>query len=837
MSKRFFLEFGAMLMLAGLASNLWAQTPMSVDSLRAQGARVSTNSPAATPARFVGFDADKLTITPADPALQRLPAQAAAVQHLGKYATLFGLRDVTNETQTKKHVDSPDGRAMTRFQQTYLGLPVIGGEIIVNQTAKRQLSSITGRISPDIKLSASPTITIQQATETALDAVAKWYGIKTNRLQASAPALSVYDARLISPFSEPLALVWHLEVRALDALPVREVLFINAETGMITVHFNQIAHARDRMTFDANSSDPELVTPTLVCDEANATCAGIADAQKAHRYSGTTYEYYKNKLGRDSIDGAGMTLISHVRICPAGETCPYENAFWDGSKMSYGEGFAEGEDVVAHELTHGVTEKESNLFYYYQSGAINESLSDVFGEFVQQSNVSEPVSPTNRWLMGENLTIGGAIRSMADPTLFRDPDKMTSTHYYLGSGDGGGVHSNSGVNNKAAYLMVDGGTFNGRTISPLGLVKTGLIYYRVQTNLLTSGSDYLDLHNGLYQACQDLINVSGITAQDCSGVRNATLAVEMNLNPSASFMPSANMCPAGQVFRTNLFSDGLENGGAQWLGQRALGTTSWSISLGYAASGLKSLYGPAPGSTSDLREFMASPVVLPANAHLWFNHAFQFERSSVTFYDGAVLEYSINGGTTWVDAASLYTEGQNYGGVISSSYGNPLRSRNAFVGESHGYVSSRYSLASLAGQSVQFRWRIGADSSIGALGWLVDDVSIHTCGTLPVAPGVPTNLRVASHPGRVTISFTPPGSSGSSAITGYTASCSAQGQVTRIATGTSSPISVFNLTPNVGYTCSVAALNSETSSSASAQVRVVGPKRVDLTPILMLLLN
>src|SRR4029077_1103487 len=95
------------------------------------------------------------------------------------------------------------------------------------------------------------------------------------------------------------------------------------------------------------------------------------------------------------------------------------------------------------------------------------------------------------------------------------------------------VHTNSGVNNKAAYLMVDGGSFNGQTITGVGIPKVAKIYYGVQTQLLTPAADYGDLYDALYQGCNNLVGTSGITSADCQEVRKATLAVEMNLVPGS----------------------------------------------------------------------------------------------------------------------------------------------------------------------------------------------------------------------------------------------------------------------------------------------------------------
>ena len=107
---------------------------------------------------------------------------------------------------------------------------------------------------------------------------------------------------------------------------------------------------------------------------------------------------------------------------------------------------------------------------------------------------------------------------------------MTSPNYFTGSDDNGGVHWNSGVNNKAVFLMVAGGSFNGKTVTGIGWEKTGAIYYEAQTNLLTSASDYSDLYYAVQQACTNLIGQKGIAAGDCVQVKNALNAVEMNIH-------------------------------------------------------------------------------------------------------------------------------------------------------------------------------------------------------------------------------------------------------------------------------------------------------------------
>ena len=409
--------------------------------------------------------------------------------------------------------------------------------------------------------------------------------------------------------------------------------------------------------------------------------------------------------------------------------------------MVYGDGygFALADDVVGHELTHGVTQFTSNLFYYYQAGAINESFSDLWGEFVDQTNGAGDDSAGVKWLMGEDISGLGAIRDMENPPTYGDPDKMSSPNYYSGSadfgsfGDFGGVHTNSGVNNKAVYLMTDGGLFNGFTINALGIDKVAAIYYEVQTSLLTSGADYRDLYNALYQGCLNLIpGPQGITTVDCQQVRDATDAVEMNLEPSIGYNPEAEICQDGAP-PIDLFIDDLESGAGNWTFGAETGTSSWAWDFGYASSGTRMLWGNDGYISSDSYAVMNADVALlsATQPYLHFNHSFGFEDPD---WDGAWLEYSTDGGSSWSDAGALFDGGLDYTGTISTDWDNPNAGHVAFVGDSHGYVSMRYDLSSLAGQNVRFRWRMSTDSIFGDLGWFVDDIRIYTCGSPAPAP-------------------------------------------------------------------------------------------------------
>jgi Zn-dependent metalloprotease len=676
------------------------------------------------------------------------PRAAAGMAAVKRYGALFGLTEYAQEIRTIRDVVKPGRGSRHRYRQVFRGVPVLAGELLVNLDESRRLVSMTGEISPGLSLSIRPGLTAGQARKVALEAVAKWYGITRTELKASAPELWIVDPRLIVPDDRPPILAWRLEVIDKGSVSwVRELVFVDAQNGGIAVHVNLIGTTRNRKTYDAGGGS--VLPGSLVCDETDPTCAaGDADAAAAHIYAGDTYDFYLDEHGRDSLDDAGQTLVSTVHwdnwfICP--------NAFWNGTQMVYCDGFSMADDVVGHELTHGITAATSNLFYYYQSGAINESLSDVWGEFVDLTNQRGDDGAAVRWKLGEDLPFFGAIRDMANPPAFNDPDRVGSVFYHTGSDDNGGVHTNSGVNNKAAYLMTDGGTFNGHTVWGLGIGKVADIYYEAQTNLLVSGSDYADLYQALNQACQNLVGVDGITQSDCDEVRNATEAVEMNSDP-ANFNPDAEICPPGEEV-SDLFLDDIENGSVMWVLTNLSGatTTAWIPDTGYTTSGEFMLWGRDRFINTDAVAELNVDVVLPVDetAYLHFRHAFGFEAPYFsTFYDGGWIEYSTDGGTTWYDAGPLIDDGQDYTGSLASN--NPNPSHPAFVAESHGYVSTRLDLSSLSGQNVRFRWRISTDESVsGPFGWVVDDVRFYICGSSRPPNQPPQILSISATPSTI----------------------------------------------------------------------------------------
>lgn len=246
-----------------------------------------------------------------------------------------------------------------------------------------------------------------------------------------------------------------------------------------------------------------------------------AAANEAYDGSGFTYDLYFNAYGRDSIDNNGLPLNSTVHYQKG-----YDNAFWDGQQMVYGDGdedlpanerlfnrFTACLDVIGHELTHGVTQHEANLAYFTQSGALNESFSDVFGSLVKQRQHGQTAAQAD-WIIGEGLFTpnvnGAGIRSMKapgtaydDPVLGKDPQPAHMKDYVNTLEDNGGVHINSGIPNRAFYVAA-------MEIGGFAWEKTGRIWYKALTDKLRSTSDFQNAADLTFEAAGELFGVNGL---------------------------------------------------------------------------------------------------------------------------------------------------------------------------------------------------------------------------------------------------------------------------------------------------------------------------------------
>jgi Zn-dependent metalloprotease len=227
--------------------------------------------------------------------------------------------------------------------------------------------------------------------------------------------------------------------------------------------------------------------------------ADVSDknANQAYHGADTTYRFYQENYGRNSVNDKGLELVSSVHYGNR-----FENAFWDGGQMVYGDGggglFLAGAltsaiDVIGHELTHGVTQYTAGLVYSKQSGALNESMSDVFGSLVKQFSLGQTADQAD-WLIGEGIlepSLGKALRSMKAPgSAFAGDNQPSNMANYVDlpddndpANDNGGVHVNSGIPNHAFYLAAT-------KIGGKAWEKTGKIWYTALTDKLQSTSDF-----------------------------------------------------------------------------------------------------------------------------------------------------------------------------------------------------------------------------------------------------------------------------------------------------------------------------------------------------------
>jgi len=238
--------------------------------------------------------------------------------------------------------------------------------------------------------------------------------------------------------------------------------------------------ANPRRTISDAASEERL--PGRVRRREGAPATGDEAVDEAYDGLGATYELYRQAFARDSVDGRGLPLRGTVHYGHA-----YDNAFWDGAQMVFGDGdndlftrFTGCVDVIGHELTHGVTENEARLEYHDEPGALNESISDVFGSLVKQRVLQQTADEAD-WLIGAGLLApkvhGVALRSMRapgtafdDPVLGKDDQPAHLRDYVRTKTDNGGVHTNSGIPNRAFYLAAS-------YIGGFAWEKTGRVWY------------------------------------------------------------------------------------------------------------------------------------------------------------------------------------------------------------------------------------------------------------------------------------------------------------------------------------------------------------------------
>ncbi|WP_175614791.1 M4 family metallopeptidase [Piscibacillus halophilus] len=464
-----------------------------------------------------------------------------AMAYLNKNKTKHGIDSVEENLKAKNVEKDEIGMTHVRFNQEKNGIPIEGTEVIVHFNDQNEVVSVNGHVSDHSiidHLNTSPKLSAKKAIELAISSV-------------NAPEELKYEPNselVIYPFEGDNYLAHKVNVTYLSDDPGNWFVYVDAHNGQIIDKFNALhpieeyemkdhkgvgtgVHGEHRKDLYMSRVKPDKEDTLFMLanhiheglegiytydyntgELATNDSASFVDeyhhpAVDAHYNSETVYEYYKEEHDRNSLDDEGMAIISYVNY-----GTNYNNAFWNGRHMTYGNGdgdfmvpLSAGLDVAAHEMTHGVITNTANLVYREQPGALNEAFADIFGALIDDEN----------WEMGEDIMGPGAIedgrtalRSLSDPSKF--PVNEDYVPYGNGEGmypshmdeyydlplnlDNGGVHINSSIINHAAYL----------TAQEIGRDALGQIYYRALTHYLTPYSDFQEARQVIIQSAVDL---------------------------------------------------------------------------------------------------------------------------------------------------------------------------------------------------------------------------------------------------------------------------------------------------------------------------------------------
>jgi Zn-dependent metalloprotease len=497
---------------------------------------------------------------------------------------------------------------------------------------------------------------------------------------------------------------------------------INTSSSAGTFYMEDLT--RKMGTFNMNSTGSETTggggTQSRFSDADDVWNTTIQRAGvDAHWGARWTYDYYLNIHSRNGIDGAGgpgvttaaansgVSLItSRVHFGTSGR---YNNAFWFNNRMSYGDG--DGTtfsplttiDICGHEMTHGVTERTANLTYASESGALNESWSDIMGSMVELYSDGGTVS-ANTWKIGEDSytpgTAGDALRSMSNPNSVGDPDHY-SVRIYQGactpssSNDNCGVHTNSSISNHAYYLIAAGGTnrVSGISVTGIGTSAAERIFYRALAVYMTSSTNFSGARTATLNAATDLYG-SGSTQYN--GVAQGWCAVGVGSCPGGG-TPTPTPTPSGSELLVN---GGFEGSASPWVGS---GTGYFYVNPGnYPHGGTGYIYFGVNNSVSGQSY---QQVTIPSTA-----------TGTLTFW----LNVTSSETTTTTQYDKLFVEVRNTAGTLLAT---PATYSNLNKGTAGVYSQKSLNLSAYRGQTVRVQFRSTTDSSL-ATTFRVDDASL-----------------------------------------------------------------------------------------------------------------
>ncbi len=687
---------------------------------------------------------------------------------LSEHGGAFGIQDVAAELiQSSTRTDNI-GATHTTYEQVYKGIPVFTGIVKVHQDITGAYTGANGRFR-----AISPKVPVAPLIDSAAAAAIARQSLSLPTAITEKSRLVVVDTAWYGDPPSGQRLAYYL-IMVEPSARVREGFFIDSHSGAVLDRWTMVESLRNRKIYNADFTS--AIPGTLVRSEGDPPVGPPEyDINKAYDFSGDTYDFYFRAFEKDSFDDAGAVMATTTQWSSQG-TCP--NAFWYLGQTTFCYGVVT-DDIVGHEFTHAVTEYSAGLIYQNQSGALNESMSDIFGELIDLWNgnaafagppggspswpLPSPSGPGTdspnqlrsactgqsgsangmRWLLGEDAAgFGGAIRDMWQPTCFGHPDRANSLFMVCDpTWDNGGVHINSGVPNHCFAILMDGKSFNGQDVTGIGPIKAGAIWYRALTTYLTASSDFEDCFLALKQSAIDLIGTapndprtglpsdSVITADDAFQVELACFATEMNgpgrcLDTDNVVNPEpAPIC----TNRTTLFSDHFENGVNGWASFVSTPTPPTPY-IWQQASDLPALRDgtawfcadPNIGDCIDIDQSalhtLISPLIAVPDTPKDIHVAFVHLMMSEGAFDGGRMSYSIDNGDTWNAIPRESVKLNPYNGRLHSSF---IGNTNPLAGqESWTGASASWGTTIITDNQGAFRGKSGFFRfEFGNVGW------------------------------------------------------------------------------------------------------------------------
>jgi len=392
------------------------------------------------------------------PAVRSTTPRGKAIGFFAEYGGLFGVKNATAELALLSAATDKQGATHLSYQQVYRGVPVFAAILQVHLDADNDLSAVNGVFVPDIDLDTSPAFGADQASERAIadvlahppqnELTGAVLDLSAGDVSAISPTLYVYRDGLIQGVAGPNHLVYEVEVT--DGSSVREMVYIDAHNGKIVNRISRIHDALFRRLFEMN-------TGNQVWQEGDPFPGALnQDQQNIVNFSGDSYYHFFNAFGVDSYNGAGAEMQS-VNNDPR-INCP--NANWNGITTNYCNGVS-ADDVVAHEWGHAYTDYTHDLIYQWQSGALNESYSDIWGETVDMLNGAGTDSPNT--VRSANTC---SIYTTPVPLLTVNSPASIAGDYAAGGASFGPPLSNPGITG-SVVLADDGANVTSNACEPL----------------------------------------------------------------------------------------------------------------------------------------------------------------------------------------------------------------------------------------------------------------------------------------------------------------------------------------------------------------------------------